>query len=274
VEHLPNHPLEQTTPFWRKIWFILLLLVVIVVAVDAGVRLWQRESLPATRLASMDELNRFWQPVLDTAAPEPIITICVEQLPSRADLGQDVMPVGDAIATTDFVRLLDTKKKRFRIAMANSVAAQDMQSATVLVVGGVDNFWTTYVTDGMRFHFSTQMAADSKRTVWIEDRKNPGRRDWSLNSSSSVPATGPVQDYAIVARVMDTKSGLWRVVAAGLDGVGTSSAARSIVDPNYLKELTSQMPKNWTTKNVEMVIMVKVVEGKVGFPQLVAYEVW
>jgi hypothetical protein len=220
----------------------------------------------------MKELSLFWRPVLDAAPPQPVMLICVEELPPIAADGQHIMTVGDALATADFVRVLSTNQKSFRIAVSNLVTAEELQSSTVVMVGGVDNLWISYVTDGLRFHLASQIDGDSKKALWIEDRKNPSRRDWSLTTPSS--ASGEMTHFAIVARVMDSKTGLWRVVASGLDGTGTYVAARLMVDANYTKEFTKHLPKDWHSKNVEAVIAVKEVNGKVGFPQVVDYEVW
>jgi hypothetical protein len=40
-----------------------------------------------------------------------------------------------------------------------------------------------------------------------------------------------------------------------------------------MQEMTKQFPAGWASKNVEIVIKVNVVNGKPGYPQLVAYDV-
>lgn len=233
----------------------------------------QGGSLSASQIGDRSELDRFWQPVLSDAPFEPVIIVCVEQLPPQPGITQVVMPAGDAFAAADFARLLGFKDARFRIALANYVTINDVQAATILMVGGVGNRWTSYVTDGLRFHFAANASTGSKESVWIEDRKNPTKMDWSLTPSSA--ASGILHDYAIVARVKDPKTGRWRVIAAGLDAVATGVAARLLVDANYLKELTSRLPDQWRSKeNIEAVISVQVVNGEAGYPQIVAYEVW
>lgn len=267
---LPSPP---SKPLWQRSGaFFSLLFMVIVLAICVSVLGWQRWISPSNRPANIQALNLFWQPVLEASPYEPVILVCVEQLPKVAGVDQAAMPVGDALAAADFARLLTLKDKKFHIAVANTVTTEDMQAATVVMVGGIDNPWTSYVTDELRFHFSSQITADSKKVVWIEDRRNPSKRDWSL--AVPAPASGDVMDFAIVARVKDPKTDSWRVVASGLDGNGTGVAARLLVDANYTKELTARLPKGWTSKNIEVVIAVKVTNGKVGFPSVVDYEVW
>jgi hypothetical protein len=226
-------------------------------------------SLQLTRLANMSDLDQFWQPVLDDAAPEPIILLCVGNLPDPYAVNQQVMPVGDAFATADLARRLGTINKRFRIATASTVSMTDLQPATVLLVGGIDNPWTLYATDGLRFHFSPRAGANAP--VWIEDSKNPSSKEWLL---APLAASGSGQSYALIARFIDPRVGRWRVVVAGLDGAATGVAARILVDPNYLKELTGNLPRDWQSRNLEAVISVPMVNGEMRFPRVAAYEIW
>lgn len=253
--------------------FVLLLTGAVVLAVVIAL-LWVkwRNSLadsPVSRLANMSDLDQFWQPVLDDAPPEPVILVCVGDLTDPSGMNQQVMPVGDAFATADFARLLGTKDKRFRIATASTVSMTDLQPATVLLVGGSDNPWTLYATEGLRFHFSVEAESSNHAPTWIEDNKNPSHKEWSLHSASS---SG--QNYALIARFIDPRVGRWRVVAAGLDGAATGVAARMVVDPNYLKELTGHLPDGWRSRNLEVVVSVPVVNGEVRFPHVVTDDIW
>jgi hypothetical protein len=224
-------------------------------------------------MTGMNLLNQFWQPVLYNSPIEQDVLICVGQLPPQSGIGQNVMPVGDAFAIVDFARLLSSKRKRFRISTADSVTLNDLQASTVLLVGTANNPWISYLTEGLRFQFLVQAGSNSKETIWIEDRKNPSSRNWSPAPSSS--GSGAAQHDAIVARVIDPKINRWRMIAAGLDGIGTSTAARIMVEANYFSVLAGQLPAQWTSKNnVEAVISVPMVNGEAGVPEVVAYEVW
>jgi hypothetical protein len=266
---------------WAKRWgsrisLLFLLAAIFIAIVILAVLVWKRGTTTQTnalsRVADMGEQDRFWKPVLDDSAPEPVILVCVGELPRQPGVNQPSIPLGDALATADFARILGRKDARFRIAVANSVSITDLQAATVLLVGGSDNPWTSYSTEGFRFHFSTKTDGSGNVTQWIEDSKNPAQKDWLLQNSPS--SSGSVQDYAIVARAIDPRVGRWRVIAAGLDGTATGVAARLLVDPNYLKELTGHLPADWRLKNIEAVISVPVVNGEARLPHLVAYEVW
>ena len=182
--------------------FVFLSAAAVLLIIAIALLTWKKSvslnNLPVSRLADMSELGHFWQPVLDDSAPEPVILVCVGDMPRSSAGGQELMPVGDAFATADFARWLGTKDKRFRIAVAGSISITDLQPATVLLVGGADNPWTLYATEDLRFHFSAKSDSVPIIPMRIEDRKNPSGQDWSLNSSSTA---GSVQDYALVAPV-------------------------------------------------------------------------
>ncbi len=226
------------------------------------------DSMGKTDLAS---LNPFWGPVLNATPLQSIILISVGQLAQPVD-NQQVTPVGNVFATTDIARLLAAEGIKFRIDVANAFTAEELQSSTVILIGGADNPWTSFSTEDLRFHIASQNDPGSKGMVWIEDRKNPGSKEWSFTSPSQY--SGEVADYAILARFKDPRSGQWRVLASGLDGVGTSTASRVLVMGSSMREIARQLPAGWASKNIEVVLKVKIFNGKVGYPQLVAYEVW
>ncbi len=257
----------------RRTWSVLWMTAAVAIAATVAVLgLAWRHSLgnsPLTRLANMSDLDQFWQPVFDDAAPEPVILLCTGDLPTPAGMEKQVMPVGDALATADFARLLGTENKRFRIAIANTVSMTELQPATAILVGGSDNLWTLYAIEGLRFHFSARASVNDP--VWIEDTKNPSNKEWILSAS---PTLESGQNCALIARFIDPRVGRWRVVAAGLDGAATGVAARVLVDPNYLKELTGHLPEGWRSRNLEAVVSVPMVNGETRFPRLVAYDIW
>jgi hypothetical protein len=108
--------------------------------------------------------------------------------------------------------------------------------------------------------------------VWIEDCNNHGERDWLISPPSQ--NAGELVGYAILARMKDPGSGQWRVFAGGLSDIGTSIASEVLVVPGGMQEMTKQLPAGWASKNVEMAIKVKTVNGTPGYPQLVAYDIW
>jgi hypothetical protein len=255
---------------------IALLALIVVVAIGIGgigsSLIAGNSSLsPIIGKADLKSLNLFWRPVLEAVPPEPIILVCVGQLAQPVNGGQ-VTPVGNVFAAADIARMLSIENVKFRIEVANAVTSEHLQMSTAILIGGIDNPWTSFVTENLRFHIVSQNDPGSNGTVWIEDRKNQGKRDWSFSPPSQ--NSGEVADYALLARFKDQRSGQWRVLVSGLGGVGTSTASQALVLASSMTEITKQLPAGWASKNIEIVLKVKVINGKPGYPQMVTYEMW
>ena len=277
ADAVPHAPAATRGQLSRRNIIILGLIVLAAVGVGVlgGILMRQRNS-PSTSSSYMDKpdleiLNAFWRPVLQATPLQSIILISVGQLPQPID-NQQVTPIGNLFATADIARLLVAQGVRFRIDVANAFTAEELQSSTVVLIGGKDNPWASFTTEDLRFHIASQNDSGASGTVWIEDRKNPGNRNWSFSSPSE--NSGELVDYALLARFRDPRSGQWRVLAGGLGGVATSTASKVLVIASSMKEITKELPAGWESKNIEIVLKVKVFNGKPGYPELAAYEIW
>jgi hypothetical protein len=63
------------------------------------------------------------------------------------------------------------------------------------------------------------------------------------------------------------------VVIAGIEKNGTEAAAEFVSTPRYMDALTQQS-RDWASKNVEMVLKIKVVHGKSSVPSIEAVYLW
>ncbi len=263
-------PVTPKLPDRRWVVFLsLTVLVAVAAGALGGIMIGRHRSAQSvSNQGDLRILNLFWQPVLAATPPDPVILVCVGQMPEAVS-GQQVTPIGNAFAIAAIIQLLDLEGAKFRIGVANSVTQEQMRLSTVILIGGIDNPLTLYEQNSMRFRIAT--APGSNGTVWIEDRDHPEKREWSLSPPS--PNSEALADYAILARFKDPGTGQWRVFAGGLDGVGTDSASEILAVPNSMQEVTKQLPAGWTSKNVEMVIKVSLVNGRPGYAQLVAYDI-
>ena len=78
----------------------------------------------------------------------------------------------------------------------------------------------------------------------------------------------------MLCRIRNSLTGGLTLVAAGLKQFGTEAAGRLLADPDQLGAILQKLPAGWESRNIEIVLKVKVFNGKSGYPQLVAYEVW
>jgi hypothetical protein len=280
-EKRESHP-EATPPFqaairWQfslrnLVFFSLVLLAAAGTGVLGGILIDSRSKLSSyTDRPDLNGLNMFWRPVLDATPPQSIVLVSVGQLAQPVNNSQ-VTPIGNISATADIARLLAAEGVKFRVDLANSFTMEELQSSTVILIGGVDNPWTSFMTEELRFDIASFNGPESRKAVWIEDRKNPGNRDWSFTSPSQ--SSGESVDYAIIARFKDLRSGQWRVLASGLGDAGTSTASRVLVLATSMREITRQLPTGWASRNIEIVLRVRILNGRSDYPQLVTYEIW
>src|SRR6202035_43991 len=108
---------------------------------------------------------------------------------------------------------------------------------------------------------------------WIEDRANPGKRDWILDRSVQ-QQTGTYKDYAIVARLLDPNTDRFVVVAAGIARGGTVAAGEFVVDAHHVDELALKAANDWSRKNMEVVLETQVIDGRSGPPRIDEVYTW
>jgi hypothetical protein len=256
----------------RFVFQVPIVLAAVAAAILGGIMIGRhRNTRSEANQGDSSSIHFFWQPVLTAKTPEPVILVCIGQL-SQVVGGEQVTPTGNADALVAIARLLDLEGATFRLEDASAIAAEQVRMSTMVLIGGPENPLILYEGSSLRFRINSQQDQGSDRTVWIEDQNNRSNRGWTISSSSQ--SSEEYTDYAILARFKNPVSGQWRVFASGLNGVGTSIASEILVAPNTMQELTRQLPVEWRTKNVEMVIKVEVVKGRAGYPQLAAYEIW
>ena len=133
----------------------------------------------------------------------------------------------------------------------------------MILIGAYNNEWTMNLQRDLRYRF----ADDPDRQIY--DATNASVR-WSR--PESMPCLER-DDYAIVARFNSTITRSPVVLIAGIEKNGTEAAAEFVSTPRYMDALTQQS-RDWASKNVEMVLKIKVVHGKSSVPSIEAVYQW
>ena len=227
-------------------------------------------------------LDEFWNPVLSSSAP---LIVCI------GEPGLDVMPnagqagaqqsmleyirnsehiaLSDGIALADLAGLLGKKEKKYRVQSSAGTSLTDLRQGSAILIAGFDNPWTLRALDPLRFHF--KRSPPGSNIFSIQDRENPSR-DWSVNWD--LPYSKITQDFAIIARFVDSVSDQIEVVAAGIGVNGTISAGEFLTNEHFIEQIAARAPRDWAHKNVEAVIATQVIDEKSGPPRLVAVYFW
>ena len=64
------------------------------------------------------------------------------------------------------------------------------------------------------------------------------------------------------------------MVAVGIARGGTVATGEFLVDPSQIKALGKTAPKDWSKKNMELVLETQVIYGRCGPARLVASHFW
>jgi len=245
----------------------------------------------------------FWAPVLDSATPVLVCTGSnrvyrmseearrryrrshptpedgtpnLETLVPRQELknftGDDFVPVkdtyltiGDASVTAQVSALLTSRHHPYDVRFGSDLSFGDLRQGSAILIGAFNNSWTLNMTDNLRFVFD---AGDTSQ-MHVQDRFDASRSWWPKFSDGKFS-----EDYAIVSRILDSKTGSVLVTIAGLDHSGTRAAGDFVTNPQMIANLLQQVPKDWTRKNLQVLLHTNVTNNIPGTPTVVAVYYW
>ncbi len=241
-------------------------------------------------------LNRFWSPILDNpqttliyVGGNAVYELSTSYLDSyyqqhpeseTEEMGfesyihfppgtkidaQDLFPakdtfvtIGDVAAITKIESLLVHHDRQFDTRFGSDVTYGDLREAPTVLIGAHNNSWTLTLTGNLRYIFSGRNA--------IVDRMDPHKR-WSTSNFDT-------EDYAIVSRVLNSKTGNMVIAVAGVGYAGTQAAAEFVTNPQSISALLKALPKGWEKKNLQIVLRTSVTNQVPGPAEVVAVYSW
>ena len=280
----------------KRLWLVALLAVCLAGALG-GLILFRGTS------RAVAPFDLFWAPVLEDSRPVLICTGSnrvyilsreargryrkshplaedatpnLELLVPREDLKnfttEDFVPikdtyltVGDASATAQISSLLTSRRHAYDLRFGSDLSFGDLREGSAVLIGAFNNDWTLNMTDSLRFAFDAGDTAE----MHVRDRFDPSRSWWPKFSGEKV-----IEDYAIISRVLDSKTGNVLVTIAGLDHTGTRAAGDFATNPQLLATFLKDAPKDWSKKNLQLVLHTIVANNIPGSPTVVAAHYW
>jgi len=64
------------------------------------------------------------------------------------------------------------------------------------------------------------------------------------------------------------------IVAGGLKHFGTGAAGEFVTNPIYWRDAVAQLPKDWTRRNVQIVLETRVIRKAASPPKVLAVHCW
>jgi hypothetical protein len=227
-------------------------------------------------------IDEFWAPFFKS--PDPILFCVADQNqystivlrdaanPKNEKTLNDHMVaviIDDIGPLVNIAGMLNAHGRTFRVQGEAATSFSDLRQAPTVFIGAYDNGWTLRFTAPLRFHFANN--ADMTQ-FWVEDRQRPGNKEWLLDRVQQ--DSGTYKDYAIVVRSLDPNTGRFAVVVAGIARGGTIASGEFLVDPRHMEELARAAPRDWSQKNMEVVLESQIIDGRSGPPRIKAVHVW
>lgn len=179
--------------------------------------------------------------------------------------GYGVVRGGDAYAAVALSGLLARIGKPSQLRIGANYSFADLRTSPAVMVGAFNNRWTMGITSSLRFAFIEQ---DGRFMI---REQTDGGRDWEEHYDKKGEV---IDDSAIVARLLDSKTGQFTIVVAGIGERGTQAAGEFVSNPQLLEQGLRSVPAGWQTKNLEIVVQTAVTDLVPGPPRVVAAYSW
>ncbi len=241
---------------------------------------WTLATTARKHVAPKSSLDEFWAPVFATAQP---VLICISspvnyffsdrvfseasrshpglydselkratnplQLsPSTPLEWNDVQPfpneyVGKVhvYAAASLAVIFDRMHKPSQVKIGTDYSFNDLQNSPAVLLGAFDNPWSVRLSSDLPFYLREQDAA-------IVERGGQGRV-WRTGPGPSNP-----QDFAIVARLLNSKTGQFLVILGGISDPASLAAEKIVSRQDLLDAALRAAPTGWQNRNLEFVI--------------------
>ena len=224
-------------------------------------------------------LDLFWRPVIQQTHS---VMLCLGRSNFRAgdppaESWHPVDPYQAAVAWWDaetlarLAGLVQSKGASLYLFREDQATFSDFQQRPAVLIGAYNDQWTLELMSRMRYTFQR-----TGRIQWIADRDRPSFQDWK-NDLGQTDGQGNLalkQDYAIISRVENPRTGFITVTVAGLWGYGTLAAGRFLTDPQYIQDFCKRTGFKLDKNNMQIVIGTEVIQGKPGPPTVLAATSW
>jgi hypothetical protein len=173
---------------------------------------------------------------------------------------------GDIKATFRLSTLLGKLGKETEVRIGSDYAWDDLRNAPAVIIGAFSNQASMKILSGLPIAF-----VEHRGELGLIEEQGPHGRSWSTERGPHDEVTG---DYGLIARLVNSGTGQFVVVVAGITDAGSEAAADVASNKDELQDALRNSPADWNKKNVEMVVKTSVTDGVAGPPQIVAVHVW
>jgi hypothetical protein len=275
VEKPLEKPVEKPAPVLiparsAQPWIAIAVVVLVCAAIASTIWIRMRPAVPL--------IDQFWSPVLSSTSP---VSLCVAYVPvfgldrdpkspnpirveDFVSLTDQFVGGGDLIATSRLSAMLTRMDRPYRLRIGSDVSFHDLRTAPAILVGYSYTRWKE-ISNQMRYFIDS-----SRNPVTITDFGQPTQ----FSLPNLPPDRHTSEDYAIVSRVFHPDTHAMLVEVAGITQYGTDAAADLVTTADLMAEALRAAPPNWQTKNLQLVLHIKVISGTPSAPKVVASHFW
>jgi hypothetical protein len=185
----------------------------------------------------------------------------------------DILPVpdqyvgsGSAQAAARLSALLAGWGKPSQIRVGNEFSFYDLRNSPAVLEGAFSNDWAMKLNQSMPFVFFQEQGVRG-----IREQGSNGRV-WRLTALDSAGRT--TEDFAVVSRVFDSGTMEPLILVAGITQYGTQAAGEFVADEQAFAAVISRAPKDWRTRNLEILLHLHVIGKLPGKPEVLAVRTW
>lgn len=172
---------------------------------------------------------------------------------------------GDVYAAVSLSGLFGKLDKPSQLRIGSAYNYQDLRNSPAAVIGGFNNKWTMQLVSNLRYAF-----VEDQEHYMIREQV-PGGRVWTTRRG---PHGEVLEDFAIVSRLIDSKTGQFTVTIAGIGPQGTQAAGEFASTARYLEEGLANAPADWPNRNLEVLLDTTVTDSVAGPPRVITIYAW
>jgi hypothetical protein len=173
-----------------------------------------------------------------------------------------VVPTGDIDADLKVAAVMNKYDHNLRPRSGSNLLFLDLKGSPAVLIGAYDNHWTMNINRDLPFFFDN--------VVGIREREGK-HRVWSSSARTDNALT---DDYAVIFRLLNSKTSAPLVGIAGLTTCGTQAAAEFVTDATQMEKLSSMDRDLQEQKNIEFVLHASLLNCTPASIDIIAQRAW
>ena len=184
---------------------------------------------------------------------------------NESSVSPEIVPAADASVAVALSALFGKLNKTTQLRIGATARYEDLSNFPAAVIGGFNNRWTMQLVSNLHFAF-----LQDHGQYMIRERI-PGGRSWTTRLG---PHGETVKDFAIVSRLIDSKTGQFTVTIAGIGPRGTQAAGEFVSSSRALEHGLAGAPAGWQNRNLEVLLQTSVTDSVAGPPRVIGIFAW